>query len=284
MPRTIRRNVRCSRSNTVAISIALRPIATPRSGRFGNRPSNRDASLEESTRHLGDVRGVRVLALGPSAGDPRQHSPGRSRPIAGPGAVRDADRPVRSAPDRHTRSQAGRRVGARSIARVRPDGHRSSSRGASAAAGCSIASWSRWSSRATCRSSATPRPGRHRRQGKSSRTPVMIGGRSPADVPAMKDSIARRDRPDSAAQPSSSARIVRSPRCPTRPCGSAAAAGPGTRPSAADTRAIATTLRDAGAGVTSARARASTARCSCWAAIRATLPFRRSCSPASTTT
>ena len=79
-------------------------------------------------------------------------------------------------------------------------------------------------------------------------TPVMIGGRSPADVQAMRDRLR--------------GAIVLS-QTPTRvhPCGSSAAhvvrrarqdrraANPGTRPSAADTRAIGLTLHDAGAGV-----------------------------------
>ena len=123
-PPPIRRNARRSTSSIAAISIALPPIVTPRSGRSASRPSNRDAS-EASDRHVAGVRAVRVPAAGASADDSRQHSTGRSRAIAGPGDVRDAHRSVRPAADRDAGSQTGGGMGraidcARSVWRTRP--------------------------------------------------------------------------------------------------------------------------------------------------------------------
>ena len=159
------------------------------------------------------------------------------------------------------------------------------SRGASVAAGCSTGSWWRWSSLATCRSSATPKPGRHRPTARSPRTPVMIGGRTPAEVQAMRDELrgaivmsqppaefiradrpqpttVRRRRSESALRPIP----VRAPSAGRR---SAPSASRFTTPAPASS---------------CAPALESMAPSSCSVATRLTRLFRRSCSPASTTT
>ena len=114
-------------------------------------------------------------------------------------------------------------------------------------------------------------------------TPVMIGGRSPADVQAMRARLRgaivlsqtptefiRADRP----QPTSS----------DAPVKIGAPPNPGTRPSAADTRAIGLTLHDAGAGVIVRTSPGEHGTVFVLGRDLGDAPFRRLFSPASTTT
>ncbi len=79
-------------------------------------------------------------------------------------------------------------------------------------------------------------------------TPVMIGGRTPADVQAMRDRL--RGAIVLSQTPTEFIRADRpQPTLSDAPVKIGAPPNPGTRPSAADTRAIGLTLHDAGAGV-----------------------------------
>ena len=180
---------------------------------------------------------------------PGAHPAGRPRAIEGPGALRDADRPVRAAPRRHAGLQAVGGMGARSHARIRPERSEARAVAVRPRLGARSRSWSRWSSRATCRSSATPKRGPRRRKERSSRTPIVVAGAHRRRRRGDEGSAEGRDRPDAAAtrvHPRGSAAALDVGRAGAD---RAAAAGRAARPNAADTRAIAQTLREAGAGV-----------------------------------